>query len=62
MNIRVNQMQGRNFFLAHQPNFFILPFAFLLLPSEKSGEKAEGKRKKAEVYLSFARLMNIRVN
>jgi hypothetical protein len=27
-------MQGEKAFLAHQPNFFILPFAFLLLPSE----------------------------
>jgi hypothetical protein len=26
---------GEKVFLAHQPNFFILPFAFLLLPSEK---------------------------
>ena len=35
MNVRVNQMQGRKFFLAHEPNFVILPFAFLLLPSNE---------------------------
>jgi hypothetical protein len=29
---------GEKVFPAHQPNFFILPFAFLLLPC---GEKAE---------------------
>jgi hypothetical protein len=27
--------KGRSYLSAHQPNFFILPFAFLPLPSEQ---------------------------
>jgi hypothetical protein len=43
---------GEKVFLARQPNFFILPFAFFLLPSEKLSKKLMTlfKRRPADTF------------
>jgi hypothetical protein len=49
---RRQKEKGRSYLSAHRPTCFILPFAFLLLPSEKLRGKGRRQKEKGRSYLS----------